>query len=319
MKLLPLAVLTATSALSALTVAPTTDADFWLDLVDGEETTTDAVLTDLATAGVVYVGEAHTIARHHAVQLQLFQSLTARGVPLVLCLEQLDARDQPTIDRYNRGELDFDAFATANNWTKKWRNFADYRPLLEFARAHQIPVRGVNAPAEVIRAVSRGGGLAKLPADQRALLAEQIVTDDPVYERQMNLSLAVHMALDPAKLRPVFEAQVARDETMAANIVAARRVGAPAETPRTAFVLVGAGHVRHGLGTADRVRRRVPGIVERIVLATESGQLVLTESDKAASRQISISHGQLREIGRPPGDYLYVLPLADAPKATAKP
>ena len=79
-------------------------ADFWLDLVDGEETTTDAVLTDLATAGVVYVGEAHTIARHHAVQLQLFQSLSERGVPLVLCLEQLDARDQPTIDRYNRGD-----------------------------------------------------------------------------------------------------------------------------------------------------------------------------------------------------------------------
>ena len=62
----------------------------------------------------------------------------------------------------------------------------------------------------------------------------------------------------------------------------------------------------------------MPGIVERIVLATESGQLVLTESDKAASRQISITHGQLREIGRPPGDYLYVLPLADAPKPTVK-
>jgi uncharacterized iron-regulated protein len=123
------------------------------------------------------------------------------------------------------------------------------------------------------------------------------------------------MAMDPAKLRPVFEAQVARDETMAANIVAGRRIATTPDRPRTAFVLVGAGHVRHGLGTADRVRRREPGIVERIVLSTESGQLVLSESDKAAARDISISHTQFRDIGRPPGDYLHVLPLAPAGKA----
>jgi len=79
------------------------------------------------------------------------------------------------------------------------------------------------------------------------------------------------------------------------------------------LVIIGAGHVRHGLGTADRVRRRVPEIVERIVLMTESGQLVLTEADKAAAREISISHAHSREIGRPPGDYLNVLPLAAAP------
>ena len=35
MKLFPLALLTATSALSALSAAPTAAADFWLDLVDG--------------------------------------------------------------------------------------------------------------------------------------------------------------------------------------------------------------------------------------------------------------------------------------------
>ena len=79
-------------------------------------------------------------------------------------------------------------------------------------------------------------------------------------------------------------------------------------------MIVGAGHVRHGLGTAARVRRRDPDIVERIVLATESGQLELSAAEKAASRDISISHAQLREIGRPPGDYLHVLPLADAGK-----
>jgi len=292
--------------------AQTATGELWLDLIEGEETTETAVVEDLATAGVIYVGEAHTIARHHAIQFQLLQSLAARGRPLVLCLEQLEARDQAAVDRFNRGEIDFDTLARDIDWIKKWKNFADYRPLCEFAQKSGIPVQGLNAPAAVIRAISRGGGLDKLPADQRALIPAEILTDDPVYERMMNLSLAVHMAMDPAKLRPVFEAQVARDETMAANIVAARRIATTPDRIRTAFVLVGAGHVRHGLGTADRVRRRDPGIVERIVLSTESGQLVLSESDRAAARAISISHAQIREIGRPPGDYLHVLPLVKA-------
>ncbi|MBI3884911.1 MAG: ChaN family lipoprotein [Opitutae bacterium] len=292
-------------------------AEFWLDLVEGEEASEQHVIDDLATAGVVYVGEAHTIARHHALQLHLLQQLAARGLPLVLCLEQLEARTQPVLDRYNRGEIDYDTLVRESDWAKKWKNYLDYRALCEFAHANQIPLRALNAPAEVIRAVSRGGGLAKLPSEQRATLPTEIDTDDPAYERMMNHQLAVHMAMDPVKLRPVFEAQVSRDETMAANIVAGRRDGA-ADKPRTAFVIIGSGHVRYGQGTASRVRRRDPGIIERIVLMTESGQLELSASDKAATREISITHADLREVARPPGDYLNVLPLeAAAPAAKA--
>ena len=297
--------------LSACTSMPRrmpSTTEFWLDLVRGEEVDHLQVLADLAGAGVIYVGEAHSIQRHHTVQLQLLQGLFASGLPLVLCLEQLEASDQPVVDRFNRREIDFATLAQEIGWSKKWSNYPDYQPLCEFARQHRIPVRGLNAPADVIRAVSRGGGLAKLPPGQRAQLPLEIVVDDPVYERLMQLELAVHMAADPAKLRPMFEAQVARDETMAANIVAARR--ASGEPTRAAFVVLGAGHMRFGLGTTTRVRRRDPGIVERLVLITESGQLELTAADKAASRDITLSHADLRAIGRPPGDYLRVLPQA---------
>ena len=304
--------MTLVNAAASTPVPPT--GEIWLDLVDGEETSEATLLTDLATAGVVYVGEAHTIARHHALQLHLLEQLQTRGVPLVLCFEQLEASVQPSVDRYNRGEIDFAALAAQTNWAKQWHNYTDYQPLCEFARSHGIPLRALNAPAGVIRAISRGGGLAKLPADQRATLPAQIITDDPAYERMMNLQLAVHAAMDPAQLRTVFEAQVARDETMAANIAAARGMMAPPDEPRTAFVVIGAGHVRYGLGTAARVRRLIPGITERIVLFTESGQLKLSAADLAATREIHITHGQLRETGQPPGDYLHVLPLATAPK-----
>ena len=289
-------------------------AELWLDLVQGDEVTDAEVFDDLATAGVVYVGEAHTIDRHHAVQLDVLQKLFAKKIPLVLCFEQLEARDQPAIDRYNRREIDFDTLARDIDWAKKWNNYPDYRALCEFARGHGILVRALNAPAATIRAVSRGGGIAKLPPDLRAHLPAEIHTDDPVYERLTNLQLATHMALDPARLRPVFEAQASRDETMAANIVAARRVMAPPDEPRTAVVILGAGHMRYGLGTAERVRRRDAGIVERLVLISDSDQGQMTDAQKAQTRDIPITHADLRLVGRPPADYIRVLPIAAGPK-----
>lgn len=301
---------------STLAVAPAFAAaptEFWLDLVSGEQAPHAEVCADLAQAGVIYVGEIHTIDRHHAVQLGVLQELAARGVAAALGLEQLETRDQPALDRFNSGALTFDQLAAEIDWAKKWKNYADYRALCEFARDHGFPVRGLNAPAGLIRAVSRGGGLAKLPAEQRAQLPADIELDDPAYERLLNLQLAVHMAMDPAKLRPVFEAQVSRDETMAAAIAAARELKGPNGQPRTVVVVVGSGHIRYGLGTPDRVRRRLPGLVDRIILSTESGQLKLSDSEKAAARDIEITHTDLRAIGRPPGDYLRVLPLAAQP------
>jgi uncharacterized iron-regulated protein len=160
--------------------------------------------------------------------------------------------------------------------------------------------------------VSRGGGLAKLSAEDRSQLPVEIVADDPGYERLMQFELAVHMAVDPAKLRPMFEAQVARDEAMAAAIVAARR--AEGAVTRTALVIIGAGHARYGFGTAERVRRREPDIVERIVLLTESGQLKLSEADKAQSREVKVGHADYRGLNRLPGDYLRVLPRRAPPE-----
>jgi uncharacterized iron-regulated protein len=282
--------------------------EIWIDLTAGEEASDQEVLDDLATAGVIYLGEAHSVARHHALQLRILQELFARRVEIVLCLEQLEARDQPAADRYNRREIDFDTLVREIDWPRKWSNYADYRALCEFARQHRIPVFGLNAPAAIVRAVSRGGGVAQLPAPDRAQLPADLNLDDPAYEKVVTRELAVHMAADPAKLRPMFEAQIARDEAMAAGIVAARR--APGGNPRTAVVILGAGHMRYGLGTPSRVLRREPGLVDRLVMITESGQLQLTDADKAASREVNITHADLRAIGRPPADYLRVLPLS---------
>ncbi len=293
-------------ALACLSLRMEAAEPFWLDLYSGEPVSQEVVLEDLGTADVIYLGEVHTIERHHQMQAELLGELAATGKrSIVLGLEQLEARDQAQVDRFNRGELDFTGLAEAIGWSKKWKNYEQYREMCEVARKNGIPVRALNAPAEIIRQVSRGGGLAKLEAGLRDQLPPEIVTDDPLYEKLMTLMLSAHATMDPEKLRPVFEAQVARDESMAANVVEA------AEGGKLVVVVCGRGHINYGLGTPARVRRRLPGHKERILLATESGELKLGPEEKAMMRKVSITHDDLRALGLPLGDYTQVVPAKD--------
>ena len=50
----------------------------WLDLCRGEPIPYEAILADLATARVVYLGEHHTIAEHHDLQARLIADLGKR-------------------------------------------------------------------------------------------------------------------------------------------------------------------------------------------------------------------------------------------------
>lgn len=297
---------TALCLCSELVANEPSSADFWLDLYNGEEITEPQLLEDLSHAGVIYVGEVHTLERHHRTQVNLLEKLARNGLHLALGLEQIEARHQPAVDRFNNKQLDFDGLAKEIAWEKQWKNYEQYRPLCEAAQKHDIPVIGLNAPAEIIRAIARGGGIDSLTPEQREQLPSEIVTDDPAYEKLMNLMLAVHMTMDPKKLRPIFEAQVARDETMATNI--AKATHSSEGSIRTVLVVCGRGHISYGLGTPDRTRRRLPEVKDRILLVTESGELSLTPQEEAMRRGITISHEDLRALERPLGDYLHVLP-----------
>jgi uncharacterized iron-regulated protein len=281
----------------------------WIDVCEGEPLRYEDVLDDLVGVDVVYLGERHTIAKHHELQAQVLTDLAKRGKPLVLALEQLESIQQPTIDRYNRGELTFDQLAEATQWAKRWSNYEQYRAVVEAAQKLKIPVLALNARAEVIRQVARGGGVDRLDEKTRAELPKDVVLDDPLYRKLLNLQLMVHISASEKMLRPMVEAQIARDEAMAAAL--ASFLKSDAGRGRSAVVLCGSGHVAYGLGTPERVRRRLPNIKDRIILFSESGDTVLSPQELKAARPVAISHEQLRQINRPIADYLHETSLKE--------
>jgi uncharacterized iron-regulated protein len=278
--------------------------ELWVDAVRGEPLSFQNLLDELQRARIIYLGEQHTIYRHHELQNAIIDGLARRNVAVVLAMEQFEFMAQPALDRFNSREIDLDQLIVEADWTKRWRGHTNYHSLLITARQYGIPVLALNARAETIRAVGRQS-LANLTAEQRRELPKDIVTDDPAYERLMNRVLSVHMAFDPQKLRPIVEAQIARDETMAARLV--EYLKSPAGQGRTAIVICGRGHCEFSLGTPDRVGRRMPEIQQRIVLFSESGDLQMTEAERQQAREIEVPHQFLRDLGRLPADFFHVI------------
>jgi uncharacterized iron-regulated protein len=286
---------------------PPARAALWVDALRGEPLTFDELIGELRPARIVYLGEYHSIPRHHALETQILQALAGQGASLVLAMEQFEFTAQPALDQFNSGALDLPELVRKCDWDKRWPAHTNYHALLRVARRHAIPVLALNARAETIRTIGRRG-LEGLSPEERQELPQTVITDDPVYERLLNRTLGVHLAFDPAKLRPVFEAQVARDETMAARLTAF--LNSPAGQGRTALVICGQGHCQFGLGTPDRVARRDPGISQRIVLLSESGDLHLSAQERKQAREVDISHQFLRDLGRAPGDFFQVMQTA---------
>ncbi len=106
----------------------------WIDACEGEPVEEARVVKDLATARVIYLGERHTLERHHATQARVIDELAQGGSSLVVAMEQLESSQQAEIDRFNRGEFDFDGLARAISWEKHWPGYRQYRPVLEAAR-----------------------------------------------------------------------------------------------------------------------------------------------------------------------------------------
>lgn len=280
----------------------------WVDVYRGEPIDPDRMVDDLAEARVIYLGERHTVDRHHQLQVQVVKALIAREVPLVLGIEHMEAEYQPALDEYNRGAIDFATLADRTNWKERWSNYADYRTVLEAARSAGAPVIALNARREVVRAVYKSG-LDDLDPTLRNELPAEFHLDDPMYREHLRDVMMVHAHVNDAMLDRMFVAQVARDETMAARLVAF--LESAEGLKRTAVVLCGSGHCAHGMGIPARVRRRMPGVRDRIIVMSESGDVVLSEREQAMAREIEISHEQLRKLKTPIADYLHVAAPAE--------
>lgn len=160
----------------------------------GERMTFDAMLDRLADADAVFLGESHTDETTHAVELATYEGLALRRESrVVLALEFFERDVQPALDAYIAGEIDEPTFLAR---ARPWSNYATaYRPLIEHAKAHRLPVLASNFPAPLRRKLggAENAGLDALSAEERKLAPQELLANTPAYWRRVDNAVRGHL------------------------------------------------------------------------------------------------------------------------------
>ncbi len=203
---------------------------------------------------IVLLGEVHDNAAQHALRLAAFRDWLASGARPALLMEQFDRERQADIDqlRAQQAPPSAEALIAAASPDKSGWNWAYYRPFVELALQHGLPIVAANVSRNDARGVMRDGLAAQgfdaqVPADISAPIARTVLDS---HCGLLQAPMAARMAL----------AQVARDQFMARQV--------EAHAGRGVLLLAGNGHVRVDVGVprwlpaALRVRSEAIGVLE---------------------------------------------------------
>ncbi len=245
------------------------------DNARGSFTDFEAMLVDLTGADVVFVGEQHDDPNTHRLELAVLEGLLRRRAEVVLSLEMFERDVQESLDHFSMGHMTEEEFlASARPWP---RYRTDYKPLVDLSMAHGWPIVAANVPRRLASEVSKAGfeALESTSDDDRRWFAadRECPTDDDYYRRFVE-AMGEHPAggseADAATVRDqarnFYYSQCLKDETMAESIAGAYRAAAVGERRPVVVHFNGAFHSDFGLGTAARVKRRLPE--RRVVVIT---------------------------------------------------
>jgi uncharacterized iron-regulated protein len=249
------------------------DAPLSLDAITdtktGEQITPDELVKRLAGTRLLLIGEEHTNADFHAVQLRVIDALAKSGRRVLIGLEMYPYTEQPFLDQWRDGLLTEDGFVRLSRWYDNWGyNWLYYRDIFLLARDRRLPMYAVNTPREVVAAV-RKKGLANLTPEEAAHIPKEIDADNADHMTLFRTTFEdeqgpVHGAGMPEEMwKNMLAAQCTWDATMGYNAVQAlERVNDP---KAIMVVLVGSGHVTYGLGIERQARKWFAGTITTLI------------------------------------------------------
>jgi uncharacterized iron-regulated protein len=209
------------------------DINMW-DVAGKAEISLEQAAGEFPSPGIVYVGEFHDNAAHHAAQLAVIQSLDKRKRPIAVGLEMFQHIEQSILDAWVAKALSEEEMrrAFARNWSQDWHL---YRDIFLYCRDRSIPMVGLNVPRSITRKVAQNG-FESLTPEEIGKLPPIVCRVDREYEEFLRRVLGSHGS--ESGFRRFCEAQLVWDTAMA--IYALEYLKAHPE--RTVVVLCGMIH-----------------------------------------------------------------------------
>ncbi len=273
-----------------------------IDSTSGQPISLQALVASLKDMDVVFIGELHGNQASHLLEAQLQAKLYQQRPNQVVSLEQFNRDQQVVLNRYLDGEI---GEKTLIEDAPAWSNYAgSYRPIIEFAKQHFLPVIAANAPAQTVRCVGRQGQayLPKLTQDERQQVAQETFYSDPAYADKFAEFMAKsrHGQSDQPtaapESNPAYLAQLVRDNTMAESIFKALK-----RYPEAQIVhLNGAFHSDNFLGTVSALKHLNPTLKIAVI-----SPVVVDDPQTPSFNQADLAKGNaIYLIQAQPQDYV---------------
>jgi hypothetical protein len=224
----------------------------------------DAMITNLAAADVVFLGEPR--ARSAGVsqtELAIVQGLEAkRGPSLVLALGMFGRDVQEPFDHFSMGHIDDGELAASTGpWSDEQ---ADHQAIIDFVGGRGRPIVASNAASRLVAEVA-SSGMAALDAHatDHALFAHdrQCDASGPEFTRfAASQAHAGGVAVSPSSdtLSRAYEAVCLEDETIGESIAQAAAAGGSASARPFVISVTDAARSDYRAGAVERTHRRLP-------------------------------------------------------------
>ncbi len=249
------------------------------DCRDGNDVTVNQLVSDLARCDVVFLGEQHDNDSGHQFQLDVITELVNQGRSVVISTEQFERDVQGAVDDYLSGRIDEDSFLKAS---RPWKNYPQhYRPIIEFAKDHKLPVLAANVPRRIASDASSGKelALADIP-----FVPRKSTTTKNAYWQNFSATMKGHLGADgDEKLNLFFASQCLKDDSMAEAIT--DFLATNSHDRKIVVHLCGHFHSDYGLGTVSRTLQRNPLLRFTVVtMETPSADNKPADIEKIRSR-----------------------------------
>jgi uncharacterized iron-regulated protein len=178
--------------------------------------TLDEIINDMAKADVLFFGEEHNDSTGHYLENVLFKKLVDKyPAHAALSMEMFHTDCQTVMNEYLAGLIREKNLITEG---RAWKNYKDYRPMVELAKEAHLPVIAANAPTRYTNLVTRAGlpELQKLDAVGKGWLAPLPIdtATGSYYEKFVNI-MGGHAAMGNMK---IYQSQNLWDATMGYSI-----------------------------------------------------------------------------------------------------
>jgi len=253
-----------------------------------------SLVSRLARADFLLLGERHDNLDHHLLQAEVLRSLIALGRRPAVGFEMFGLDDAKAITNHlARAPNDAAGLGRAVNWDKSgWPDWAMYQSIAEAALQARLQIVATNLPLATARKMNSDGLAALEPSVRRELGLDRPPSDAMFAIMAADIRDSHCGYASEESVKAMVGVQRARDAQMAQSLIAAG-------DPDGAILVAGAGHVRKDYGIPVYLAAKAAG--KQVI----SIAFLEVDNQKSEPRNYTLANGRL------PFDYVWFTPRVD--------